>query len=130
MTGYIIGLIILLISIYASRAINNNATQKLNDQKKVLIVDLFSKGSSTAFVILIGLIVLFFLSLKFHWLNPTATYVYYFTAIISYLGVTSYISFKKLKENDFPNGFIQAYLMSSVVRIVGMTLFFLLLKFK
>ena len=124
-----IAFLLILGLFFTSRAMNEKATKKLDQDKKAALIDLFSESRISTFGILIGIIIFFFISLEFKLLNPLLTYVIYIIMICAFLIITSYLSYKKLKENNFPDFYIKYYILSTSIRFVGLVIFFLLLKY-
>ena len=129
MDNYMIGFVLLLGLIFISRTINEKANKKLDQDKKAALIDIFSKSRIYTFGILIGIIVLFFLSLRFNLIDPLITDIIYIVSIFAFITITNYTSYKKLKENDYPNSYIKSYLLSTSLRFIGLVIFFALIIF-
>lgn len=128
MDNFTISFLGLLGCILISRAINEKAIKKLDQDKKSTLIDLFSNGSSYRLGILIGIVVLYFLSLKFNLMKPTMTYIIYIVLLLIFMIISSYGAYKKLKENNFPDSYINSYLLSTTIRFMGLIVFFLLME--
>jgi hypothetical protein len=126
MDNFMIGFVLILVTVFAARVISNRALKKLDQEQKAKLVDLFSGDNFLAYGILIGILVLFFLSLRNEWLDATMTYIIYFVAILSYMLILSYRSYQKLKRNKIPDHYIRAYIISSAVRVLGLVVFLVL----
>ena len=124
-----IAFILLLGAIFIAQFINEKATKKLDQLKKAELTDLFSKSRIYTMVILIGIITIFFISLRFHLIDPSISMVVYIIAIFSFLVINGYLSYKKLKENAFPDSYIKSYLLSTTIRFLGLVIFVSLIKF-
>jgi hypothetical protein len=123
--NYMIAIVTWLGFTFASRIINDRASKKLEQDKKAALIDLFSKSGRVTFGIMIVIIVLFFLSLKFKLIVEAWTAFFaYFTSVSILLFFSSYGSYKKLKENNFPDSYISAYILSTALRLLGFVLFF------
>lgn len=122
-----IAFVLLLGFFFVSRTIGERASKKLDQEKKASLIDLFSDGRAYSYVILISIIVLFFANLKFDLIDPSIGYVIYGITLTIYLGVTSYSTYNKLKQNAFPDFYIKAFLLSTFVRFVGLIIFFALI---
>ncbi|MCO4294098.1 hypothetical protein NF867_14640 [Solitalea sp. MAHUQ-68] len=129
MDDFMIAIVLLLVTTFISRTISEKATKKLDQIKKAELIDLFSNGRIYAFGILIGIVVLFFLSTKFNLLDPLIAYIIYIVSILVFLIVTSIISYRKLKANDFPGTYIKSYLLSTSLRFIGFVIFFTMIKY-
>jgi len=124
-----ISFVILLVTILFSRMINEKANQKLDQDKKAALIDVFSKDRIWTYGALIGIVVIFFISLKFNLIDPFWAYIIYIILLISYIVFLAYYSYKKLKSSDFPNFYIKSYILSSSLRLLGLVVFVVLLKF-
>lgn len=124
-----IAFVLLLGLIFISLTINEKATKKLDQDKKAALIDLFSSGRIYTFGILIGIIVLFFLSMRFNLIDPLITYIIYIVSIFAFIIITSIFSYRKLKANDFPDSYIKSYLFSTSLRFIGLVIFFALIKY-
>jgi hypothetical protein len=127
MDNFMIAVILFLVFSFVSRALNENANKKLDPEKKATLIDLFSKNRIYSFAILIGIISFFFASISFNWLDRNKTLIIYLVSIIIFIIGSSYISFKKLKESDFPESYIKTFIISTCLRFVGILIFFALI---
>lgn len=125
MNKFIISFIILFGTFFISRIIIEKATKKLDQDKKAALIDLFSKARVYSFGITIGLMILFWVSLNFNLSTPWIDMGLIFMLTI----IMSYFSYKKLKVNNFPATYIKSYLLSTLLRLFALMIFFVLLKF-
>ena len=109
--------------IFGARTINDRAVKKLDAEKKVELIDLFSGSRSWNFLLLLVIIGLFFLVLRFDLLDPVISIVLYIVALVAYMVFFGKISYDKLKKNDFPADFIRSYIISVSIRLVGIVVF-------
>lgn len=129
MDNFMIAFVLLLGLILISRTINEKATKKLDQDKKAALIDLFSDSRIYTFGTLIGIIVLFFLSMRFNLIDPKITFIIYIVSIFTFIIITSLFSYRKLKANDFPDSYIKSYLISISLRFIGLVIFFALIKY-
>jgi len=128
MDNFTIAFIIFFISILGSSAINAKAISTLNQTQKADLIDLFGKSRFFVLGVLGVILVLFFCSIKFQLLTPmTAASIYVFV-LVGFFIVVSYLAYKKLKEHGFPDDYIKAYLLSTVLRLAGLSIFLLLVN--
>jgi len=128
MDNFMIAFLILLGLIFLSRFVSEKANKHLDSNKKAELIDLFSKVRIYTYGILIGIIGLFFASLKFNWIDPQITYIIYVVSIFIFIIATSYFSYDKLKKNGFPNTYIKFYLISTSIRFLGLIIFIALIS--
>jgi len=126
----LIAFLIIIIAIIGSRIITDHANKKLDTEKRAALFDLFSKGRILMYIALVGIVVIFVVSLKFKLLDPTISFLIYTSLLFAYVFFTSYIAWKRLKGNDYPASYIQSYIISSVIRIVGLVVFLALIMIR
>ncbi|OFY09203.1 MAG: hypothetical protein A2W93_15425 [Bacteroidetes bacterium GWF2_43_63] len=107
--------------------INDRANRQLDSDKRAALFDLFAKGRIFMYIALAGIVVIFVVSLKYELLDPMATFLIYAALLFVYVIVTNYIAWKRLKSNDYPASYIRSYIISSVIRIVGIVVFLALM---
>jgi hypothetical protein len=129
MENFMIAIVILLVAIFISRMINEKANKKLDQDKKAALIDVFSKDRIWTYSVLIGMVVIFFLSLKFNFIDPFWTYIIYIVLLIAYIIIIAYYSYKKLKTNGFPDSYIKSYIVATSLRLIGLLIFVALLGF-
>lgn len=120
MDHFMISAIVLLAAIFGARAINDKAVQQLNQAEKAALVDLFYKTRYINFITIISIVILFFVSVEFRLLDLFLVNILYFTVYLIFMIYTSYT---KLKSNNFPKSYINAYILSSTIRTIGLAIF-------
>lgn len=118
---------IFLVFIFTSRIINEKANKKLTSEKKVELIELFSNSRIMTYVFIILLVGSYFLILKYKIFEPLASMVIYMILLLIFIVFKTKSSYDKLKLNNFPDAFIKSYLLASVIRVLGILLFFWLL---
>lgn len=118
-----IGVLVLLGSIVVARIISERAMKKLEPNKKSDLIDLFSGRAYTSIILLV-ILGLFFLNIKFEVIDSMIAYILYIISILAYSIVTGIQSYRKLKGNGFPDPYIQAHIISTTLRVVGLVAFF------
>ena len=127
MSLILIAFLIFLVTIIGARIIIDHANKQLDSEKRTALIDLFSKGRIIIYIALVGIIAIFVISLKFELLGTMITFLVYGVLLFVYVVITNYIAWKRLKSNDYPASFIRAYIISSVIRIVGIVVFLALM---
>jgi heme/copper-type cytochrome/quinol oxidase subunit 3 len=127
MDNFIAAFILMLGLNFIAQFINSKALKKLDDEKKLLLIDLFAASRINTFAVLFGIIVLFLLNLKFQLINPRVSLLIYLFLLITFIIVTSSMAYKKLKANAFSDDFIRSYILSTSVRFLGLIFFLLLM---
>lgn len=128
MDNFMISFIIFIVAIFFSRKIIEKANKKLDQEKKAALIDVFSRDRIWTYGMLLGLIILFFITLRFSLIDPLWAYLIYIFLLISYVIMMAYYSYKKLKTNDFPSFYIQSYVLSLSLRLIGLLIFIALLN--
>lgn len=113
-------LIVFLVLFFASRMILEKANKKLSPEQKASLLDIFSKDRIYIYGALISVVLLFFASLKFQLIPAAISYTLYMFLIFIFIIITSIYYYKKLKSSDFPNSYINAYLISSAIRFLAL----------
>jgi len=113
-----ITIMIFMVTILLSRYINSEAVKKLSMEKKAELIDTFSGFSVRSMVPLLLIIGGFYFAV-----NYMENYLLYLTLLLSVAGVyvvglQVYI-YKKLKNMDYPLSYIKQYILSVVVRFIG-----------
>jgi hypothetical protein len=112
--GIFIGFIIL------SRYINNQAIKKLSTQKKAELLDGFGNFSVWAVVPLFLMMGGFYFAIDYIENNFVLYLSLFFLIIGIYVvGIQVYI-YKKLKKMDYPISYIKQYILSVLVRFLGL----------
>ena len=91
-----IAILVMLITSFAGRRINQKANEKLNDDQKAKLVSLFSKSGIYSFGILIIILVIYFANVKFKWMDLGAASVIFAIFIVTFLIGNAYMTYKKL----------------------------------
>lgn len=123
MDHFMLAFLLLMGNIFLSRYVNDRAIQKLEQDKKAQLVDLFSSRRNYSTFILFGIVALFFAVIHFNWLDAFLTYVIYALSIIVYMVVNGYRSYQQLKQLQFPDFYIRAYLLSTFIRFASIVIF-------
>jgi len=121
-----ISFVLLLLAVFGARTILERANKHLDQEKKAQLIDLFSRNRIYNFALLVGLILLYFLSLEMAWFDPFISYVAFSLALVLFLIGTAFISYKRLSDHDFPYPYIRAYIGSTSLRFLGLVVFVVL----
>ena len=119
-----IAFVVLLVMIFVSRKQSEKANKKLDQEKKAELIDLFSNDRTINFGILIAIIVLFFIAIRFSNLNTVIIFASYIFIVLIFMIISAILSYRKLKYNDFPDSFIRSYLIATLLRFLGLIIFF------
>lgn len=130
MNNYMAGfaLLILMLMILLSAFITAKANKELEADKKAKLLDLFSRNRLLRLGGLFAIIVLYFLTSRFGIAAPRLSYILYLLFILVFIAYNGYSTFRTLKKNDFPASYIRSFMLSSSLRLTGILLFWLLLK--
>lgn len=120
--------LVLLVSIFLSRIVNEKANKGLNQEKKAELVDLFSKQRVWRFGFLILVFAVYFASSYYNLLKPEYTYGLYMVFIFVFILYSGLNSFNILRKNNFPDNYIKLYLLSTSITALGLVIFFIVLS--
>jgi len=123
MNSLFIGVIQLLLFMFASRRINDNANKKLSKSKQAELVEVFSKTRIYTLGVIIALLAMLFFLLQFGKIERSLTIIIYGVVIFTFLLVSSLLSYRKLKAFDFPHSYIKSFLIATALRVVGLAIF-------
>jgi|GEM_PF-1862809 len=126
MDGYMIGFIVMMVMILAARMINEKAMKKLSTEEKGLLIDGFASNRNWSLGLIILLIAGYFAVIRFELVNVFVGLVVYVTLLIVFLAVQIIASHRKLEELGLPSAYITSFKISSLLRVIGFVLFFLL----
>lgn len=121
-----IGLVVMLVMVFASRMVNEKAMKKLSSEEKGLLVDGFASNRMWSLGLIILLITGYFLVVRFEVVNMLMGVVTYLVLLTVFIAVQFITSDRKLKELGLPEDYIRSFRISVLIRITGMVLFFLL----
>jgi len=112
-------IVIFVVTILLSRYINSKAIKKLSMEKKAKLIDTFSGFSVWSIVPLLVIIGGFYFAVDY-----MGNYLLYLALLllvssVYVIGLQVYI-YKKLKNMDYPMSYIKQYILSVVVRFVGL----------
>lgn len=124
MEYYYIGLFSMLILMLISRNLIVNASNKLPDDKKLLLFGTFKKENYLISIISITLIALLLLNNYFEIINLVIGIIIFFTLEISLLILSFFIKRKKLLGLEFPDIFIKKFVIASLIQISGFIILF------
>jgi hypothetical protein len=124
-----IGFIFILVVILISRILNVKANKMLDQEKKAELIDLFSKHQIYTLGILIVIISGYFIALKFNLLNPQVINIIYLILVFGFIIMSGALSFRKLKNNGFPDSYVKLNLAATSIRFFGLMIFFIIIKF-
>ena len=130
MNNYIVAFMSFFATILVSRFISERAIKKLNQEQKANLIDSFSKGRVLSSVFVFILIGVYFLFLEYKVLPSFYTFLVYIILLSVYLLIMSFWYYKKLKSSGYPVAFINSYILSTVIRLIGVIILFTVIIYK
>lgn len=124
MDNSMIGMLFVLGVFLVIRVINERAIKTLSQDKKAELIDLFSKDRIYNLVIVILLIGLLFLNTKYKLVDSFLSLLLYSSSIMIFIVVVSFLAYRKLKKNQFPDSFLKSFILTSTFKTLAL-LFFL-----
>ncbi len=119
MSSSFLAFIPFLLFLILSRMQMQKANRSLDDQQKVLLIDLFSKKSPLRYVWLALLLGSLYAIWEFGLLDMYIALALYFAGLIVYSLYYGRKSLTLLKANDFPTSYIRAYMSATLFQWAG-----------
>ncbi|MFT7591375.1 MAG: hypothetical protein ACI9UJ_001298 [bacterium] len=114
-------LMLLMLAIFlASRRIQEKGITFLSQEQKAGLIDLFKPLRSKYPMFVIGLVVVFFANLYFHFVAEELALSVYFFILLAFMIYAGYVSYKILMANAYPSEYIRAFILSTTLRIVAL----------
>lgn len=123
----IIGFIAFIIAYVAGRIISERALNLLSEDEQKKLLQGFSKYKIFSLVGIILIVVIHYGLRFFVPESSAASMPAIVTALVLYLLANTVISYKKLKNLEMPDEYINRFLFSTLIQYVGLFLFFGLL---
>ncbi|NQZ45438.1 MAG: hypothetical protein HRT65_14120 [Flavobacteriaceae bacterium] len=127
MDNFFLSFLVFFGFIFVARLLSDRATKKLSDQKKAELIDLFSNSSKWSYGIVLLILAAYFLVLRYELFDSGGATIAYVGALLVFVVVSARKSHKKLRAHGFPEAFNASYLISTIIRFVGILVFFGLL---
>ena len=123
MDNLLIGYLFLFAVIFITKILNDKANKKLDADKKAELIDLFSTSKYYSYGILFGILLLFFLNIKLHYIDLVTSMILLFIFIFFQLFISGYTYYHKLKKRHFPEEYITLFITTIIVRSAGLGIF-------
>lgn len=123
-TRIILGIITYFTLAILSRFLNEKSYQKLNEKDKIKIIDSFAGYRIYQTLPVIFIIILFFICLKFFTQYSPYIIISYVILILCYLIGLSYLSYQKLNKLSIPKEYINVFIYTQIIRLIGITILF------
>jgi hypothetical protein len=127
---FFIPFLILLATVFIGRLVNEKSYKLLTVDQKSLLIDLFSNYRIFGFLFIIVVIAGLFLFPYFNILNSYYTMIMYVACFVAYFIGMGFFAYRKLKQDNFPGDFIRLYLLSLLIRFVGISVFFVIVFYQ
>ena len=123
MDSFMLPFIVLMLSTFTARVINNHANKKLSQEKKAELIDIFSKSQTLTFGLIIGIVGVYFLIIEYHVFEPLISSFIYIGLLLVFFMYQIMSGYKRLNQHDYSRAFIQSYLIASSIRLLGILIF-------
>jgi hypothetical protein len=121
---YMIAFGVLITAVFISRQIASSGVKKLDADKKARLLEMGSSNQLLHYLFLVVLVFGFYGLIRLTSLDTQLALMAYFLLLLGYVIFNSITSYRKLKANDFPESYIKSHLLASIVRLIGIFLFF------
>ena len=119
----IFAIVFFVMTILASRFLNEKANRHLDEQARSALIDVFA-GFRFQFLIPIVIIILsFFLFIKLYPESYRAISLIYFGLLVIYMAVTNIITFRKMKVLELPQSYTRTFIASKAIMYAGLGVF-------
>ena len=115
---------VLLISIFLARIINERSYKTISTEQKARLIDLFSRSRIVGFAVVIVMIAFLFLVPRWGILSFTTTLTVYIACLVIYFVAFTVHTFRVLRHNGYERPFVRLYSLSIIVRFAGLAVFF------
>ncbi len=124
---YMLGVLIFMVTFFVGNRMSGNAMRQLSEEKKNLLFDMFTSNRWIQYVFIMGTLAGYYVLVRFTNLGGFVTLSAYFVLLACYIVTTNILAYRKLRRNDFPPEYIQAYLSGATIRFAGLAAFFVLI---
>jgi hypothetical protein len=118
------GVIALLVSLVASRIINERGYRKLTSEQKLRLMDGFSNARAYSMIPVFVLVVAYFLLVSQTNLDRQYLNLGYFALLIAYVVGRTILSQRKISQLDLPVEYSRSFTISQFLSILGIAWFF------
>jgi hypothetical protein len=118
------GIIALLVSLVASRIINERGYRKLTSEQKIRLMDGFSNARAYSLIPVLVLAGAYFLLVSQTNLDRQYLNIGYFALLIAYVACRTILSQRKISQLDLPVEYGRSFTISQFLSILGIAWFF------
>lgn len=123
----LIGLVVFLFSQAVSRHFYERALQALDNTSRTALHQMFLRERVILLVAIIIFIGLFFINHYYAWVDQKLAYGIYVLAAVIFLTANLWITWRKIKAQNYSPDFIKNYMFASIIKSAGLIIFFILL---
>lgn len=116
-------IIFFVITILASRFLNEKANRHLDEQARSALIDIFAEFRIQFLIPIVVIILSFFLFIKLYPDRYRTISFAYFGLLVVYLAGTNIITFRKMKALDLPRSYTRTFIASKAVMYAGLGVF-------
>jgi uncharacterized membrane protein len=120
----IIGFVAFIVAYIAGRFISERAIKLLSENEKGKLLQGFSKYRLFSLVGVIVLVVIHYATQALMPNSSFASFPVFVGVLVFYLLGSSIYSYKKLKDLEMPDNYINQFLFSTLIQYVGLFIFF------
>lgn len=119
-----IGLIVFIVAWIAARILSERAIKTLTEEEQERLFTGFSRYRVVSLIGVIALVALYYILRAFSPESAFSGLPMFVLFLVLYLLASSIFGFTKLKNMKMPEGYINQYLISTLVQYVGIFVFF------
>lgn len=123
-------LLVLIVSVIASRIVSERALKQLGNDEKGRLLDSFSGYRLYNTIVILGLLVAYFAATNYFPQSFSMLTLIFIILFFTASATISVLSYKKLKALDMPESYIKSFLVSMTIQYAGVGIVFLPMAWK
>lgn len=123
---FIIAVVVFLGSIFGSRIVMDKAGRMLSTDQKAGLLELTARERKTGMYLLLAMVALFLAVMYMKLADIRIATIVYFCGFGAYMISMSLITLRKLQQQNYPEAYLKAFKLSTLIRVSGIVVFFII----
>lgn len=123
---FIIAVVVFLGSIFGSRIVMDKAGRALGTDQKAGLLELTARERKTGMYLLLAMVIVFLAVMYLKLVDIRIATIVYFCGFGAYMISMSLITLRKLQQQNYPEAYLKAFKLSTIIRISGIIVFFII----
>lgn len=119
-----IGIAAFLVSVFASRIVNERALKNLAEDEAARLVKGFSSYRIYSLAGAIAILAGYFAALKYYPSQTTEVFIGFIGAFVVFMLVNTFVIFRKLRALEMPDDYINRFLLVTLIKYGGVFVLF------